>query len=70
MTTATLTAIAATIARPADGSAFCCVVRPDGSYSAAVARDFGRRKEPVGPAFERPEDAARLADLLNGLVRA
>lgn len=65
---ATLAAIAATIARPADGSAACAVVE-GGRFRAAWARDFGRRKEPVGPAFERPEDAARLADLLNGLVR-
>lgn len=68
MTTARLAAIAATIARPADGSAACAVAE-DGAFRAAWARDHGRRKDAVGPAFANPSDAAALAELLNGRTR-
>lgn len=36
------------------------------TYQVAFGLDGGRRRELVGPMFERPREAARLAELLNG----
>ncbi len=36
------------------------------TYQVAFGLDGGRRRELVGPTFERPREAARLAELLNG----
>ncbi len=36
------------------------------TYRVCFALEGGRRRELVGPTFERPREAARLAELLNG----
>jgi hypothetical protein len=35
-------------------------------YRVCFGLDGGRRREPVGPVFDRPRDAVRLAELLTG----
>ncbi len=36
-------------------------------YRVFFGLDGGRRREPVGPVFERPREAVRLAELLTGV---
>lgn len=69
MTTLELQREASRIPVPVDprfGRARAYVQVVDGRYQAYFGLDGGIRREPAGPFFQRPRDAGRFVDLLNG----
>lgn len=55
---------------PADPAEDTCVVAAPGGWSVAWARDGGRRKERIGPAFADPlraSEASRFLRDIHGL---